>query len=150
MNTKTMRTEKRLVLGLVQAAHALEGRVEEAFAGTGLSLARYGVLEQLARAGEPLPLGELAERLRCVRSNVTQLVDRLEAEGLVRRVADPSDRRYVRAELTAEGRARQRAGEERLRGVEAAFEASLSAPDREALERLFAILGPGRRDRTTE
>ena len=45
-----------------------------------------------------------------MRSNVTQLVDRLEAEKLVTRSDDPRDRRSVRAELTARGRSRHAAG----------------------------------------
>lgn len=124
------------LLGWIEAAHQLESRVEDDLAAVGLSLARYGVLEQLAGAPDPLPLGELAERLSCVRSNVTQLVDRLEAEGLVRRVADPTDRRLVRAELTAAGRERQNAGAERLRRLQAAFAAALTVADRTALDRL--------------
>lgn len=114
--------------------------MEEAFGAVGLSAARFGVLEQLARADGPLPLSELAARLSCVRSNMTQLVDRLEAEGLVRRVHDASDRRCVRAELTPLGRQRQEAGAEQLRAVRARFEASLSAADRDAFERALSTL----------
>ena len=69
----------------------------------GLSLAKFGVLSKLVAAGEPLPLRTLAERCACVRSNITQLVDRLEAEKLVVRADDPHDRRSIRAELTARG-----------------------------------------------
>ena len=92
-----------LMFGLLHAAQAVEGRMEEAFASVGLSTARFGVLGQLVQAGEPLPLSEIAARLSCVRSNMTQLVDRLEADGLVRRVNDPDDRRSIRAELTPAG-----------------------------------------------
>jgi DNA-binding MarR family transcriptional regulator len=127
------------MLSLIQAGQLLEGRLEEAFAAVGLSLARYGVLEQLAGAGEPLPLGELASRLSCVRSNITQLVDRLEAEGLVRRISDPSDRRLVCAELTPAGRERRRAGADRLGRVQADFEAALGREDRAALEHLLRL-----------
>jgi DNA-binding MarR family transcriptional regulator len=45
-----------------------------------------------------------------VRSNITQLVDRLEADKLVVRSDDPRDRRSVRAELTEEGRSRHAGG----------------------------------------
>ena len=51
-----------------------------------------------------MPLGQLAERLSCVKSNITQLVDRLEADGLVARQPDPGDRRSKLAGLTAAGR----------------------------------------------
>jgi len=56
-----------------------------------------------AEAEEPLPLSDLAARQHCVRSNITQLMDRLEKDGLVRRRADPDDRRSVLAELTPAG-----------------------------------------------
>ena len=64
-----------------------------------------------------MPLRLLAEQCSCVRSNITQLVDRLEAEKLVRRADDPKDRRSILAELTPEGRSRHAAG---LRALEAA------------------------------
>jgi DNA-binding MarR family transcriptional regulator len=51
-----------------------------------------------------VPLSQLADRLACVKSNITQLVDRLEADGLVERKSDPRDRRTRLAVLTAAGR----------------------------------------------
>jgi DNA-binding MarR family transcriptional regulator len=95
---------------VIGALHAVEGRLEEALEPLGLSLAKFGVLAKLVGAGEPLPLSTLADQCACVRSNITQLVDRLEADRLVRRAPDPRDRRSIRAELTAEGRARHDAG----------------------------------------
>ena len=93
-------------------------------------------------AGEPLPLGTLAERCACVRSNITQLVDRLQAEKLVVRSDDPRDRRSVRAELTAEGRSRQAAGLEALYEAERALVARIPRRHREAfLESLQALRG---------
>ena len=91
---------------LVWALKHIEERFESALEPLGLSLAKFGCLAKLVAAGEPLPLRTLADRCACVRSNITQLVDRLEAEKLVVRADDPHDRRSVRAELTAEGRAR--------------------------------------------
>jgi DNA-binding MarR family transcriptional regulator len=77
--------------------------LEAALGRVGLSLAKVGVLQHLAAARAPLALRELAERQSCVRSNITQLVDRLEKDGLVRRRSDPDDRRSVRAALTRAG-----------------------------------------------
>jgi DNA-binding MarR family transcriptional regulator len=88
---------------LLQASQRVEGRLENSLAGLGLSLAKLGVLDHLVKAGGPIPLGRLAERLSCVKSNMTQLVDRLEADGLVTRVNDPEDRRSVLASITKEG-----------------------------------------------
>jgi DNA-binding MarR family transcriptional regulator len=95
------------------------------------------VLTQLVNSGEPLALCDLATRLACVRSNVTQLVDRLEADGLVRRTDDPGDRRSVRAEITTRGRDRQAAGAKKVEAVQAEFESTLGT-DRAALSRVLA------------
>jgi DNA-binding MarR family transcriptional regulator len=104
--------------------HTLEGRLEAALEPLGLSLAKFGVLSKLVAAQEPLPLRLLAEQCACVRSNITQLVDRLEADKLVRRADDARDRRSILAELTPEGRSRHADG---LRALEAA-EKELFAP----------------------
>src|SRR5690606_15983265 len=77
------------MFALIHAGRALEARHGKAIGDVRSSVARHGVLRLLVEAGEPLPLGDLAGRQCCVRSNRTQLVDRLEAEGLVKRVADP-------------------------------------------------------------
>src|SRR6202045_1545720 len=111
---------------LVQAAHRVEARLEEALAGVGLSIAKFETLSILVSQDRPISLSELAAKLVCVRSNVTQLVDRLETEGLVKRADDPSDRRAVRAEVTALGRKRHAAGAKVVHAVlqEAAKELS--------------------------
>lgn len=51
----------------------------------------------------PAAMRTLAENMTCDASNVTGIVDRLEKRGLVRREADPSDRRVKNVVLTAEG-----------------------------------------------
>lgn len=51
----------------------------------------------------PLSMRELAERMRCHPSNITGLVDRLEARGLVERQPDPRDRRVKGLALTPLG-----------------------------------------------
>ena len=82
-----------LASALVQAAHRVESRLEEALAGVGLSIAKFETLSVLVSQDRPISLSELAAKLVCVKSNVTQLVDRLEADGLVSRTSDPNDRR---------------------------------------------------------
>jgi len=125
---------------LLHAAHALEDRVEAALQNAGLSTPKFSVLSALVAAGEPLSLSELASRLSCVRSNMTQLVDRLESEELVRRVDDPKDRRIVKASITEAGRERQEAGAERIEQLHQDFAASVKAEDRAALGRLLTVL----------
>jgi DNA-binding MarR family transcriptional regulator len=92
------------LLSLLHTAYGAQAEVEARLEGVGLSLAKLLALRALADAGEPMPLTQLAERLSCVKSNITQLVDRLEADGLVTREADPQDRRTRLAALTANGR----------------------------------------------
>jgi len=57
----------------------------------------------LIEPGRPLPMGRLADTLRCDASNVTGLVDRLEARGLVQRQPSADDRRVKVIQLTPEG-----------------------------------------------
>jgi len=129
-----------MMFKVIAAGRSLETRLEQALETVGLSLAWYGVLSHLAEAKEPLALSALAARINCVRSNVTQLVDRLEADGLVRREDDPDDRRSIRAALTPLGRERQRAGEKQLDAVQAAISGALTDADRDALGRAFSAL----------
>lgn len=118
-------------------AHALEAKLESALDQAGLSGAKYSVLSELVRSGEPLPLSELAARLSCVRSNMTQLVDRLEADGLVRRVACPTDRRSVKAEITEEGQKRQADGAQRVDKLDRELASLVSETDGAALRRML-------------
>ncbi|MFE9026444.1 MarR family winged helix-turn-helix transcriptional regulator [Streptomyces iakyrus] len=64
---------------------------------------------------EPLPMRRLARQLKCEPSNVTGIVDRLEARGLVERRPDPADRRVKVAAATSEGRKVARSLRESLR-----------------------------------
>jgi DNA-binding MarR family transcriptional regulator len=92
------------LMDLLHTAYAAQAEVEAQLTTAGLSLAKLHALQALADAGGSVPLGQLAERLACVKSNITQLVDRLEADGFVAREADPNDRRTRLAVLTAAGR----------------------------------------------
>jgi DNA-binding MarR family transcriptional regulator len=103
-------------------------------------VAKFGVLANLAAAGEPLPLRALAERAACVRSNITQLIDRLEVDRLVLRAPDPVDRRSIRAELTEEGRARYEKGLEALQQAESAVFAHMAPRDVESLVAMLESL----------
>ena len=139
-STVTPTETKSVMLSLLAAAHAIEARLEQGLASVGLSSAKHAVLSQLAQAGDPLTLSELASRVCCVRSNMTQLVDRLEAEGLVRRIDDSGDRRVVRAAITPLGEEREAAGADQVRQIQSEFAAGLQESDRAALERALAAL----------
>jgi len=137
-----MNQKQDVMWSLLQAAHAVESRIEQALAEAGLSGAKLAALTQLVEAGEPVSLGELAAQCACVRSNITQLVDRLESEKLVRRVADANDRRSLRAAITPLGRERQAAGAKKIEAVRKQIAGALKAIDGGALARALADLEP--------
>ncbi|GAA0933293.1 MarR family winged helix-turn-helix transcriptional regulator [Streptomyces thermoalcalitolerans] len=85
---------------------------------------------------EPLPMRKLAQKLKCEPSNVTGIMDRLEARGLVERRPDPSDRRVKLAAATQEGR---RVARELREGLRFAREplAALSEEERLVLRDLL-------------
>src|SRR5687768_11194498 len=128
------------VAEILGTLHALETRLEAALEPMGLSLAKFKALHTLVSAGEPLPLRTLAEQCACVRSNITPLVDRLEADKLVVRTDDPGDRRSIRAELTPEGRARYKAGSRALQAAESELLGHLPKGQREVLFGLLRSL----------
>src|ERR671932_412812 len=69
-----------------------------------LSRARAELLWRL-RARSPMTQRELSQALRCTPRNVTDLVDALEAAGLVARGPHPTDRRATLVSLTDRGKA---------------------------------------------
>ena len=135
-------TERRdpIFFMLLDAGRAQFARLEEALKSVGLSAAKYKVLSQIAKSKEPVPLRLLAEEQQCVASNVTTLVDRLETDGLVRRVDDPTDRRSKRAELTELGKEKAEDGARVVAEVEAAFAESLGPTERLALAKVLSSL----------
>ncbi|MEU2020665.1 MarR family transcriptional regulator [Streptomyces sp. NPDC016469] len=76
---------------------------EQAAAAHSLTGAQARVLGLLSV--EPLPMRRIAQKLKCEPSNVTGIVDRLEARGLVERRPDPADRRVKLAAPTERGAA---------------------------------------------
>src|SRR5256885_1341923 len=119
---------------LVRFGRLASGRVVARWTPLGLSLASPGVPHPLAEAREPLSLSELAQRQHCVRSNITQLVDRLEKDGLVRRRPDPDDRRGVLAALTPAGEQAYAKGMRALVEAQHAIVRALSAGDAKSLK----------------
>lgn len=90
-------------------AHAIRELERELSNETGMPLGWYDVLLQLAEAPERrLRMAELADRVLLSRSGLTRLIDRLQAEGLVRREPSPDDARGTFTVLTADGMKRLR------------------------------------------
>ena len=139
-NIGAERESDRLMFSLVHVAHELEKRYEAALAPEELTGPKFAALSKLVQAGKPLGLGELAGELTCVRSNITQLVDRLEADGYVVRLVDEADRRTVQAAITELGMVRQKAGAKRVEELLEAISESLKGCDLEAFGRVLAAI----------
>ncbi|MBT2408447.1 MULTISPECIES: MarR family winged helix-turn-helix transcriptional regulator [unclassified Streptomyces] len=93
----------RLVEHLAHAADCYyRAFATAAAADHGLTLIQARLLTVLER---PLSMRALAALLGCDASNVTGIVDRLESRGLLRREADPADRRIKTVVLTPDGEA---------------------------------------------
>jgi DNA-binding MarR family transcriptional regulator len=129
-----------LIESLMRSGKFVETQLDAALVPAGLSAAKWNVLRHLMDAEGQLPLGQLAAKLSCVKSNATQLVDRLEAENLVRRLPDPEDRRSIRAELTSEGRHSYAAGLTVVRNFERQLLEDYSPEERVLLARLLSRL----------
>jgi DNA-binding MarR family transcriptional regulator len=80
---------------------------EQVRVGCDVTAAEFGLTAQQARAllhlSEGVPMRALADGLGCDASNITGIADRLQARGLVRREARPTDRRVKLLVLTTEG-----------------------------------------------
>jgi DNA-binding MarR family transcriptional regulator len=85
--------------------HAMKDHISSLAAEFELSLSQLDALKNLE---EPCSQRELAQCLHFDASNVTDIVDRLEARGLVTRTIDPNDRRVRRLVLTDKGEAVRR------------------------------------------
>lgn len=111
-------TAMAAVTSITRAHQILLARVDEVLRPLGLTFARYEalVLLRFSREGQ-LPLGKMGQRLQVHPASVTNAVDRLEAAGLVRRIAHPTDGRTTLARLTDEGRALVAAATEALGAI---------------------------------
>jgi DNA-binding MarR family transcriptional regulator len=116
----------------------------ELLAATGMPLGWYDVLLQLAEAPDRrLRMAELADRVLLSRSGLTRLIDRLQAEGLVRREPSPDDARGTFTVLTADGLVRLRhAAPVHLAGIREHWLVHFSDDELRQLAGLLSRLAP--------
>jgi DNA-binding MarR family transcriptional regulator len=101
----TERMELRIWLRLLTCTNLIERGVRQKLRESfGITLPRFDLLAQLDRAPDGLTMGELSRRLMVSNGNVTGLIDRLVAEGLVARRPAPDDRRAQLVQLTPGGK----------------------------------------------
>ena len=89
---------------ITRAHQIVVGAINTALKPLGLTFARFEALRLLAfsRRGE-LPLGKMGDRLMVHPTSITNVIDRLETDGLVARIPHPTDRRTTLARLTDDG-----------------------------------------------
>lgn len=93
------------VTSIMRAQQIFLGRVEEVLRPLGLTFARYELLMLLSFSSTgAMPLGKVSARLQVHPTSVTNTVDRLEAQGFIRRLPHATDRRATLAEILPEGR----------------------------------------------
>lgn len=94
-----------VLVWVFRTGRQIEAWLADTLVTEGLDTSEYAALSALWLQGEPhrLAAGEIADRLVQTTGGTTKTVRRLEARGLVRRVADPDDGRRALIELTAAG-----------------------------------------------
>ena len=133
----------RAVTSIMRAQQLLIAELDATLRPYGITFSRYEALVLLAFSREgALPLSKIGERLQVHATSVTNVIDRLEAAGLVRREPNPRDGRGTLAVLTEEGREVARKATETLNAARFGL-GSLSVGD---LERVFGILRDLRRE----
>jgi DNA-binding MarR family transcriptional regulator len=96
------------VTSIMRVQQVLQSAVDQALRPHGLTFARYEALVLLTFAKQgSLPMRVMGERLQLHPTSVTNIVDRLEGDGLVKRLPHPTDRRTTLAEITDAGRRRR-------------------------------------------
>jgi DNA-binding MarR family transcriptional regulator len=127
----------RAVTSIMRAQQILIAELDALLRPYGITFSRFEALVLLAyaRAGA-LPLSKIGERLQVHATSVTNVIDRLEAAGLVRREPNPRDGRGTLAVITDEGRAVATKATAELNAARFGLGA-LATPD---LKRMFAIL----------
>jgi DNA-binding MarR family transcriptional regulator len=128
---------------IMRAQQVVLAAVDGALRPFGLTFARYEglVLLLFSRRGV-LPLGKMGQRLMIHPTSVTNIIDRLEEQGLVRRLPHPTDGRTTLAELTADGRSLARKATKAVNEVTFGLD-TLSAQDLQQLMRIIRKLRVG-------
>lgn len=130
----------RAVTSIMRAHQILIAELDSMLRPFGVTFSRYEALVLLTHsANGSLPLSKLGERLQVHATSVTNVIDRLEAAGLVKRTPNPRDGRGTLAVITEDGREVARQATERFN--EARFGlGGLPADDLAALFRILRTL----------
>lgn len=102
--TSTSKKRLKLWLKILKVSRRIEGELRERLRSEfGSTLPRFDVMAALDRAKDGLRMSDLSSVLKVSNGNVTGIVDRLVADGLVERLAVKGDRRAMTVRLTKQG-----------------------------------------------
>jgi DNA-binding MarR family transcriptional regulator len=136
-----MNREEEDILGDVSRAYMMvRRRFDKAMSEQGASLAQTRILMSISAENGIICATDLAERFSVAPRTVTEALDVLERDGLVSRVADPSDRRVKRLSITAAGAAAVGATEPFRRQLTTQILSRLSGNERKTLHALLQKL----------
>jgi DNA-binding MarR family transcriptional regulator len=121
---------------LQQAVKVVDANLEAALRPHNITMPRLSILTRLFWADSDMALGEIATVLRLHPTSVTSAVDRLERDGLIQRIAHPTDRRATYASITTKGRALLN----RIVPKLAADNFGMPGADRDLLRRMSLVL----------
>lgn len=125
---------------LMRAAESVTSRTSRVMTVAGLTISQFGVLEALYHKG-PLCQRDVAAKILKSTGNITLVIDNLEKNGLVRRVRDSEDRRFLTVHLTEAGTALIAKVFAEVEATIVADMASLSGEEQETLGMLCKKLG---------
>jgi DNA-binding MarR family transcriptional regulator len=141
----------RLWLRLLGTTHAIEVELRRRLrASFGVTLPKFDVMAALDRRPAGMTMTELSRHLMVSNGNVTGLVDRLVAEGLVVRLAHEADRRATFVRLTPKGAQQFQVLAKAHEGWVAELLAGAGPAESDTLMRLLGVLAPRRRSREVE
>lgn len=97
--------EQELFLNLIRTSEWLQGEFAKVFKAHGITQPQFNVLKILeVEDAHGIPIRKIAQRMTTISSDVTRLVDRLEAAGMVERFRSEKDRRIIYVRLTEAGK----------------------------------------------
>lgn len=125
---------------LTRASESVNALLMSRLSAEKLTISQFGTLEALFHLG-PMCQKAIGEKLLKSGGNVTLVVDNLEKRGLVQRVRNADDRRFITVDLTPAGRALiERVFPAHVQRIVDAF-ASLSPAEQDQLGALCKKLG---------
>jgi DNA-binding MarR family transcriptional regulator len=126
-------TDACTLFSFLHAARVMSDALDGALSETSLSAATLEALSELADAREPVTPRELARRLSCSFAEMAELLDGLDAQGLI-------EERGAGVGLTPRGQESQRSAAERVRAAQQEIAAAMATVDASALERTLAVM----------